>query len=44
MCRRDKNNIGYGRDLMLAFEILGLGFFALFFAALVTGREQLPGR
>jgi hypothetical protein len=29
---------------MLAFEIVGVALATLFFAALVTGREQLPGR
>jgi hypothetical protein len=30
--------------VMLAFELIGIGFVTLFFAALVTGREQMPGR
>ena len=29
---------------MLAFEIIGLAFVTLFFAALVTGGQQMPGR
>ncbi len=29
---------------MLAFEIIGVAFVTLFFAALVTGQEQAPGR
>jgi hypothetical protein len=29
---------------MLAFEIVGLALVTLFFAALVTGREEAPGR
>jgi len=29
---------------MLAFEIIGVAFVTLFFAALVTGRQQMPGR
>jgi hypothetical protein len=29
---------------MLAFEIIGVAFVTLFFAALVTGRERAPNR
>jgi hypothetical protein len=29
---------------MLAFEIIGIAFVTLFFAALVTGREEAQGR
>lgn len=29
---------------MLAFEIIGVTFVTLFLAALVTGRQEMPGR